>query len=138
MLFFFFFSSRRRHTRFSRDWSSDVCSSDLGEVEVQVQPAGGGVEGGPGHLPGLGKTKSGLEQVIDVRHQRSSRVGLEEEPYRLTETLPTRFSEEPDEFDGTCAIREYRTRSCGVGAIGSAAGCASYPPGRVGPSLRAA
>src|SRR5690606_40802423 len=24
-----FFSSRRRHTRFSRDWSSDVCSSDL-------------------------------------------------------------------------------------------------------------
>src|SRR5207302_3694743 len=27
--FVFFFSSRRRHTRFSRDWSSDVCSSDL-------------------------------------------------------------------------------------------------------------
>src|SRR5436309_4028937 len=27
----FFFSSRRRHTRFSRDWSSDVCSSDLKE-----------------------------------------------------------------------------------------------------------
>src|SRR5690606_41905383 len=26
---FFFFSSRRRHTRFSRDWSSDVCSSHL-------------------------------------------------------------------------------------------------------------
>src|SRR6266511_1326896 len=31
MFFFFFFSSRRRHTRFSRDWSSDVCSSDLGD-----------------------------------------------------------------------------------------------------------
>src|SRR5690606_40005494 len=29
---FFFFSSRRRHTRFSRDWSSDVCSSDLREL----------------------------------------------------------------------------------------------------------
>src|SRR2546422_5103505 len=29
MIFFFFFSSRRRHTRCSRDWSSDVCSSDL-------------------------------------------------------------------------------------------------------------
>src|SRR2546429_1743786 len=27
--FLFFFSSRRRHTRCSRDWSSDVCSSDL-------------------------------------------------------------------------------------------------------------
>src|SRR5690606_40118279 len=30
----FFFSSRRRHTRFSRDWSSDVCSSDLGEIRM--------------------------------------------------------------------------------------------------------
>src|SRR2546429_3277374 len=29
MVVFFFFSSRRRHTRCSRDWSSDVCSSDL-------------------------------------------------------------------------------------------------------------
>src|SRR5258707_4547900 len=29
-LCFFFFSSRRRHTRYWRDWSSDVCSSDLG------------------------------------------------------------------------------------------------------------
>src|SRR5690606_41064184 len=28
-------SSRRRHTRFSRDWSSDVCSSDLIDGEVQ-------------------------------------------------------------------------------------------------------
>src|SRR5207253_7109847 len=28
-LSFFFFSSRRRHTRWPRDWSSDVCSSDL-------------------------------------------------------------------------------------------------------------
>src|SRR5690606_39568922 len=29
LMVYFFFSSRRRHTRFSRDWSSDVCSSDL-------------------------------------------------------------------------------------------------------------
>src|SRR3712207_8874862 len=29
MWMFFFFSSRRRHTRYWRDWSSDVCSSDL-------------------------------------------------------------------------------------------------------------
>src|SRR5215813_8403106 len=28
-MWFFFFSSRRRHTRCGRDWSSDVCSSDL-------------------------------------------------------------------------------------------------------------
>src|SRR3712207_1036877 len=34
MFCFFFFSSRRRHTRYWRDWSSDVCSSDLGGVCV--------------------------------------------------------------------------------------------------------
>src|SRR6201981_1371592 len=33
LLSFFFFSSRRRHTRCGRDWSSDVCSSDL---EIQA------------------------------------------------------------------------------------------------------
>src|SRR5438445_13884640 len=31
---FFFFSSRRRHTRYWRDWSSDVCSSDLAPLEA--------------------------------------------------------------------------------------------------------
>src|SRR5690348_18068848 len=30
--FFFFFSSRRRHTRWTGDWSSDVCSSDLTRI----------------------------------------------------------------------------------------------------------
>src|SRR3989449_3824138 len=35
LLFFFFFSSRRRHTRCSRDWSSDVCSSDLDGVRSE-------------------------------------------------------------------------------------------------------
>src|SRR5690606_40312861 len=32
----FVFSSRRRHTRFSRDWSSDVCSSDLRTMDVNL------------------------------------------------------------------------------------------------------
>src|SRR6266699_6689235 len=32
----FFFSSRRRHTRCGRDWSSDVCSSDLHLVESEL------------------------------------------------------------------------------------------------------
>src|SRR5690606_40721466 len=34
----FFFSSRRRHTRFSRDWSSDVCSSDLFVLKTPPTP----------------------------------------------------------------------------------------------------
>src|SRR2546429_4647655 len=37
----FFFSSRRRHTRCSRDWSSDVCSSDLGKSPVEVKDQAG-------------------------------------------------------------------------------------------------
>src|SRR2546422_5176847 len=35
---FFFFSSRRRHTRCSRDWSSDVCSSDLALLALEIGP----------------------------------------------------------------------------------------------------
>src|SRR2546422_5401079 len=35
---FFFFSSRRRHTRCSRDWSSDVCSSDLSLSGAAIGP----------------------------------------------------------------------------------------------------
>src|SRR5256884_5181347 len=48
----FFFSSRRRHTRCSRDWSSDVCSSDLASgflaterAEPALESAHGGAEG---------------------------------------------------------------------------------------------
>src|SRR6266478_8036730 len=46
---YFFFSSRRRHTRFDCDWSSDVCSSDLGHqcnacgmrhCHIQIIPKG--------------------------------------------------------------------------------------------------
>src|SRR3712207_9303484 len=35
----FFFSSRRRHTRYWRDWSSDVCSSDLDRLADNVEDA---------------------------------------------------------------------------------------------------
>src|SRR5207249_8958329 len=46
LFFFFFFSSRRRHTRSKRDWSSDVCSSDLDEPVSRQNMAKGktGVE----------------------------------------------------------------------------------------------
>src|SRR5690242_21309110 len=39
-LFFFFFSSRRRHTRLTCDWSSDVCSSDLGDILLALSTSG--------------------------------------------------------------------------------------------------
>src|SRR5687768_18394238 len=53
-LFRFFFSSRRRHTRCSRDWSSDVCSSDL-------------KAGAHGELCGLLAIRSALEARGDMR-----------------------------------------------------------------------
>src|SRR5438876_10478663 len=45
-LFFFFFSSRRRHTRWTGDWSSDVCSSDLRVAWWRARP--------PRYSPGRG------------------------------------------------------------------------------------
>src|SRR3712207_7286770 len=53
--FFFFFSSRRRHTRYWRDWSSDVCSSDLAVVTPAAEDVVGAAERhddvGPGRAP---------------------------------------------------------------------------------------
>src|SRR3982750_4977229 len=63
--FFFFFSSRRRHTRSDRDWSSDVCSSDL----VRLAPGSLGVANQP-HGPGK------LGQPAQVRSEER-RVGKE-------------------------------------------------------------
>src|SRR3712207_9593451 len=43
---YFFFSSRRRHTRYWRDWSSDVCSSDLDIGRIGVAAMGVGLAQG--------------------------------------------------------------------------------------------
>src|SRR5207249_6251196 len=67
----FFFSSRRRHTRSKRDWSSDVCSSDLGVHAVDegaaggVKSAGGGRDGQFSHCVQLQRCR-GLESVGDL------------------------------------------------------------------------
>src|SRR5256884_895404 len=49
-LSFFFFSSRRRHTRCSRDWSSDVCSSDLIQANV-ILNSGAAMDYVAGEIP---------------------------------------------------------------------------------------
>src|SRR5690606_20136364 len=53
LVFSFFFSSRRRHTRFSRDWSSDVCSSDL-DADAYVDVGVGVAAQGLGVVAALG------------------------------------------------------------------------------------
>src|SRR5690554_7701866 len=49
LMYFFFFSSRRRHTRCGRDWSSDVCSSDLVVDGVDAAPEQAGLAARVGH-----------------------------------------------------------------------------------------
>src|SRR6266702_5682989 len=52
----FFFSSRRRHTRWPRDWSSDVCSSDLRASGWPRLPWASSGRVGPAHpAPPLGR-----------------------------------------------------------------------------------
>src|SRR2546430_7513393 len=65
---FFFFSSRRRHTRFDCDWSSDVCSSDLGEGEARDHHTGGSRERDGGMTAGAPQglnLRSLLEEMIE-------------------------------------------------------------------------
>src|SRR5437868_11430548 len=58
-MLFFFFSSRRRHTRSKRDWSSDVCSSDL-PTDVTVTL--------------IGETGTGKDVFAHLTHDLSPRV----------------------------------------------------------------
>src|SRR5215475_7150247 len=65
--FFFFFSSRRRHTRFSRDWSSDVCSSDLTGASRGIGAATARALGKAGaHVVAVARTVGGLEELDDA------------------------------------------------------------------------
>src|SRR6267143_4852783 len=59
---FFFFSSRRRHTRWNCDWSSDVCSSDLGG-ERRWYPAGMSESTAPAPAP---RSDTGAEIAGDA------------------------------------------------------------------------
>src|SRR3989442_3779431 len=74
-----FFSSRRRHTRCGRDWSSDVCSSDLLEAHGPAARAGVGTFAyefsWPSPIPLLGATHA-LELPFVTRSEER-RVGKE-------------------------------------------------------------
>src|SRR5256885_9732538 len=87
----FFFSSRRRHTRLQGDWSSDVCSSDLGTVVVREReaeaPAFAEVFASPVSDPALRRTYKPVvftadlnnlnEEEISVVRSEERRVGKE-------------------------------------------------------------
>src|SRR5690606_40213965 len=76
ILICFFFSSRRRHTRFSRDWSSDVCSSDLGGVIQVIGGAVGEADVALG-VDVVQRVPPRFLRVAHVEDRKSGRVGKE-------------------------------------------------------------
>src|SRR5437868_9906787 len=98
----FFFSSRRRHTRSKRDWSSDVCSSDLGAVGLT------GLRAESPFLRGL-LDRIGIEPSFQHREQYKSAANI------LTETeMPAPQREELDNLLGAMAgqITQIGRASC--------------------------
>src|SRR2546421_12231832 len=63
LFLFFFFSSRRRHTRSDRDWSSDVCSSDLASRGARTGYSTGRVEWSPS------TTRAAARETPKVTHR---------------------------------------------------------------------
>src|SRR3712207_7314009 len=62
----FFFSSRRRHTRYWRDWSSDVCSSDLSDRQARLE----GFRRDVTHLEGDMITAATVERLVHEIERR--------------------------------------------------------------------
>src|SRR3712207_6828398 len=77
VLVIFFFSSRRRHTRYWRDWSSDVCSSDLDPARGPFVQLGEGELAGP--VDGDEQVQLALlgADLGDVEVEVADRVDLE-------------------------------------------------------------
>src|SRR5215510_16066138 len=68
---FFFFSSRRRHTRWPRDWSSDVCSSDLrGNTHMNLGRAAVAQQ-----LHKRAGSVAAHDRVVDQHHALALQVG---------------------------------------------------------------
>src|SRR5206468_7687011 len=85
--FFFFFSSRRRHTRSDRDWSSDVCSSDL-KGKVEASCPGGVLE----RTGGFDFPFAGVHPVHFVGLARDARKLLRSEERRVGKECKSRGS----------------------------------------------
>src|SRR3712207_2379264 len=103
MLSFFFFSSRRRHTRYWRDWSSDVCSSDLARRVVSAEEAAAHIRHGDtvgmSGFTGAGYPKQ-VPQALAGRITAAHDAG---EPFRVN--IWTGASTAP-ELDGALAAAD--------------------------------
>src|SRR2546429_2186214 len=80
---FFFFSSRRRHTRCSRDWSSDVCSSDLTRFALVV--LANGEAGAPSIKAGTSSHRAFTSALEEVCHSLALQIVADGEGARSEE-----------------------------------------------------
>src|SRR2546430_11990661 len=88
LMHIFFFSSRRRHTRFDCDWSSDVCSSDLGSHRnrsLRIPPAMGIVLSSTNSFGEQRRSMVNLTQVI--KGLRAERGRAQKEVDRLEKAI---------------------------------------------------
>src|SRR5688500_19301597 len=90
MFCFFFFSSRRRHTILQGDWSSDVCSSDLGHGELR------------------GKNRLGLWRNVAVRMGFAEIFQVDTAALRSRSPRMPRGQPQP----GSCRSRQIGRASC--------------------------
>src|SRR5216683_839507 len=120
--FFFFFSSRRRHTRSDRDWSSDVCSSDL-RLGVQPPPARAhrrliprGEEDRVGLTAGRTAARRHLERCeVDLEPYAPGRFRITAEPGADQRAAPAQRARDRDE-DAERRPDRAREELAGVGA----------------------
>src|SRR5690606_39917362 len=96
----------RRHTRFSRDWSSDVCSSDLaalspdaagqgasgpgavGQTATGDNPSGPGLVGGSSAEPAAGVASADAERTRRVAAMAAAIAAVTDGPHRLVSISP--------------------------------------------------
>src|SRR5688572_32301411 len=92
--FLFFFSSRRRHTRFDCDWSSDVCSSDLGASQKIIAAQNITASPKPDNASSKSKPKdgNGSRSPSPAPSKRPSKEKLRSEERRVGKECRSRWS----------------------------------------------
>src|SRR5690554_3362447 len=100
----FFFSSRRRHTRCGRDWSSDVCSSDLFQIvhrlnNIKILPRAAGAGNEVNTTTAQAETFQNIKTDFDFLN----RVCRERNPNGVADTVHQQHAQPNGRLDGTRA-----------------------------------
>src|SRR5207253_7340707 len=103
-----FFSGRRRHTIWPRDWSSDVCSSDLGRwlAPVQYPRNVAQLHYGPARVP----SRESPEEAIALLQERGYTACEIDFEGKFWMEYPWRSEERRGGKAGTCRARAYRCK----------------------------